>query len=102
MKMAHTPTTENLTRLRNTTTLVLDPRLENSAALQLFLWKIAVLWGNMHMSFFPQSQGVLDAGRVWAVDAIFSIYMCIFLFQLSPVSFALFDCSEIYTLILRN
>lgn len=52
MKMAHTPTTENLTRLRKPTTLVLDPRLENSAALQFFLWQIAVLWGNMHMSFF--------------------------------------------------
>lgn len=74
MKMAHTPTTENLTRLRKLTTLV-DPRLENSAALQLFLWQIAVLWGNMHMSFFPQTQGVLDAGRVWAMDAIFSIYV---------------------------
>lgn len=52
MKMAHTLTTEHLARLRKPTTLV-DPRWKT--ALQHFLWQIAVLWGNMHMSFFSLS-----------------------------------------------
>lgn len=63
MKMAHTPTTENLTRLRKPTTLVLDFSLANCCTLGKYAYEF----------FFPQTQGVLDAGRVWAVDAIFSI-----------------------------